>query len=187
MSGPHLAPLPEFVRHSPHATSVINAWTQSCETTGTLEQRPFRCSSSCAFPFFFFSFPLTVPPSFPCQLPPNSELLLCWKDTFPDVITKSKCCSANRCCERPNMWIQWNKWTSWSWENTSRAFHLSFNQWSHLSLSLCLTALLKFWVVTVRNYLVDETYWWAARDRKEQTLATAMVEISAFKQPVSCV
>lgn len=70
MSSPHLAQLPEFVRHSPHATSVINAWTPSCETTGTLEQRPFHCSSSCAFPFFFLLSP-TVPPPSPANSPPT--------------------------------------------------------------------------------------------------------------------
>lgn len=124
--------------------------SRSCETTGTLEQRPFHCSSSCAFLFFLFSFPW-LSPLLPLPTPPNSELLLCWKDTFPDVITKSKCCSANRCCERPNMWIQWHKFTSWSWENMRHTFSL-FIQWMRAALSLCS---LKWWAVTVRNYLTD--------------------------------
>lgn len=80
MSSPHLAPLPEFVRHSPHARSVITRELKSCEITGTapLLLFLFLC-------LFFFCFPQTVSPSSPANSP-NSQLLLFWKGTFLDVI-----------------------------------------------------------------------------------------------------
>lgn len=82
MSSPHLAPLPEFVHLSPHATSAITHELQSCEITGTAPLLLFLIL--CLF-FFFFGFPQTVSPSSPANSP-NSELLLFWKDTFLDVI-----------------------------------------------------------------------------------------------------
>lgn len=66
MGSPHLAPLPEFVRHSPHATSVITRELQSCEITGTAPLLLFLIL--CLF-FFFFLFPPDCLPFFPCQLP----------------------------------------------------------------------------------------------------------------------
>lgn len=80
MSSPHLAQLPEFVRHTPHATFVINTWTRSCETTETLEQSPFNCSSSCAC--FFFCFPLTVSPPSPANNPPPPTPT--WSSSFAE-------------------------------------------------------------------------------------------------------
>lgn len=80
MSGPHLAPLPEFVRHSPPAAPVITHEPESCEITGTAPLLLFLILR-----LFFSPSPQTVSPSSPANSP-NSELLLFWKDTFLDVI-----------------------------------------------------------------------------------------------------
>lgn len=77
---PHLAPLPEFVRHSPHATSVITRELQSCEITGTAPLLLFLILC-----LFFFVFP-RLSPLLPLPTPPNSQLLLFWTGTFLDVI-----------------------------------------------------------------------------------------------------
>lgn len=65
MSSPHLAPLPEFVHLSPHATSVITHELQSCEITGTAPLLLFLILCL----FFFFWFSPDCLPFFPCQLP----------------------------------------------------------------------------------------------------------------------
>lgn len=103
MSGPHLDPLPEFVRHSPHATSVITRELESCERTGTAPLLLFLIL--CLF-FFFFVFP-RLSPLLPLPTPPTLNSSFSEKAHF---LMWSKFYSANRCCERPNMWTEWQKW-----------------------------------------------------------------------------
>lgn len=69
MGSPHLAPLPEFVRHSPHAASVITRELQSCEITGTAPLLLFLILCL----FFFFVFP-RLSPLLPLPTPPPTQL-----------------------------------------------------------------------------------------------------------------
>lgn len=116
MGSPHLAPLPEFVRHSPHATSVITRELQSCEITGTAPLLLFLIL--CLF-FLFFCFPQTVSPSSPANSPQLSTPPFSEKAHF---LMWSKFYSANRCCERPNMWTEWQKGECSSWGKQNLRF-----------------------------------------------------------------
>lgn len=128
-----------------------------------------------------FSFPW-LSPLLLLPTPPISELLLCWKDTFPDVITKSKCCSANRCCERPNMWIQWHKLTSWLWENMNHTFAQSVKP----PLSYCS---LKWWQRETTLQMEHTCKLLMTRGREVSHTRALLVRVSKdswpFKQMVS--
>lgn len=109
MSSPHLAPLPEFVHLSPHATSVITHELQSCEITGTAPLLLFLIL--CLFFFLFLVFP-RLSPLLPLPTPPTLNSSFSEKTHF---LMWSKFYSANRCCETPNMRTQWHKWECSSW------------------------------------------------------------------------